>query len=37
MLGMTKTINLRKKMAILKRDELRKNAGVGKGLKMNKG
>jgi len=37
MLGMTVTINLRKNMAIVKIDELRKDAGILKDVRMSKG
>jgi hypothetical protein len=37
MSGMTITIDLRKNMAIMKIDELRKDAGMLKDVRMNKG
>ena len=37
MLGMTITTNLRKNVAIMKIDELRKDAGMLKDVRMNKG
>jgi hypothetical protein len=37
MLGMTIAINLRKNMAIMMIDELRKDAGMLKDVRMNKG
>lgn len=37
MLGMTIGINLKKNMAIMKTDELRKDAGMLKDVRMNTG